>query len=288
VIYISADDYGLCNEMSAHIQKCIDAGVLDKVSVFPNFDKVDLLNIVNKKNIRISLHLNLVEGKCMANADEINLIADKNGDFKHTFCGLFKLNLLHTKKLEAQAYKEIKSQVLYWKSILPKGSPFCIDSHQHIHMIPAIFRALNKVLIDEEIKITYMRIPAEPIMPYIKTPSLYFTYKSINIIKQWLLKFLWLMNNSQTQKYNIPTSLFCGILFSGKMDEKRVNKVLPKYKKLAEKDGRDIEVLFHPGYMNMSEADADCKNIVFKEFYLSHDRKAEFDSVMKISERRIQ
>lgn len=288
MIYICADDYGLCNEASANIQKCIDLGVLDKVSAFPNFDKVDLLNIANKKNIRISLHLNLVEGKCMANADEINLIADKNGDFKHTFGGLFKLNLLHTKKLEAQSYKEIKAQVLFWKSILPKDSPFCIDSHQHIHMIPAVFRALNKVLIDEEIKITHMRIPAEPIMPYIKTPSLYFTYKPINIIKQWLLKFLWMLNKPMTKKYRIPTSLFCGILFSGKMDEKRVNKILPKYKKLAEKDGRDIEVLFHPGYMNMSEADANCKNIVFKEFYLSHDRKAEFDSVMKISERRIQ
>lgn len=288
MIYICADDYGLFNEASANIQKCIDLGVLDKVSAFPNFDKVDLLNIANKKNIRISLHLNLVEGKCMANADEINLIADKNGDFKHTFGGLFKLNLLHTKKLEAQSYKEIKAQVLFWKSILPKDSPFCIDSHQHIHMIPAVFRALNKVLIDEEIKITHMRIPAEPIMPYIKTPSLYFTYKPINIIKQWLLKFLWMLNKPMTKKYRIPTSLFCGILFSGKMDEKRVNKILPKYKKLAEKDVRDIEVLFHPGYMNMSEADANCKNIVFKEFYLSHDRKTEFDSVMKISERRFQ
>ena len=288
MIYISADDYGLCNEMSAHIQKGIDAGVLDKVSVFPNFDKVDLLNIVNKKNIRISLHLNLVEGKCMANADEINLIADKNGDFKHTFCGLFKLNLLHTKKLEAQAYKEIKSQVLYWKSILPKDAPFLIDGHQHTHMIPAVFRALNKVIEDEDIKIAYMRIPAEPILPYLKTPSLYFTYKPVNIIKQWLLKFLWSLNRREAKKYNIPTSHFCGILFSGKMDEKRVNKILPKYIDYARKDGRDIEVLFHPGYMNNGNDFSGSENIVFKNFYLSKNRKTEFDSVIKISERSVE
>ena len=287
MIYISADDYGLCNETSAHIQKCIDAGALDKVSVFPNFDEADLLNIVNKKNIRISLHLNLVEGKCMANADEINLIAEKNGDFKHTFGGLFILNLLHNKKLEAQAYKEIKAQVLFWKSILPKDSAFCIDSHQHTHMIPALFRALVKVLSDEGIPIKHMRIPAEPIMPYIKTPSLYFTYKPVNIIKQWLLKFLWIPSKPMAKKYGIPTSHFCGILFSGKMDEKRVNKILPKYKKLSEKDGRDIEVLFHPGYLENNEIDYKNKNIVFKEFYLSPDRKTEFDSVMKISERSV-
>lgn len=287
MIYFCADDYGLCNEASAHIQKCIDEGVLDKVSVFPNFQKLDLREIANKKNIRIALHLNLVEGKCMADADEIDLIADKTGDFKHTFGGLFKLNLFHAKKLETQAYKEIKAQVLYWKSILSEETPFCIDSHQHTHMIPAIFRALNRVLDDEKIEITYMRIPAEPIMPYIKTPSLYFTYKPINIIKQWLLRLLWALNKPGAKKYRIPTSHFCGILFSGKMDEKRVNKILPKYKQLARKDGKDIEVLFHPGYTVGDKLHMNYENIVFKEFYLSSNRKTEFDSVMKISERRL-
>ena len=286
MVYFCADDYGLCNEMSAHIQKCIAAGALDKVSVFPNFDKVNLQEITDKKNIRISLHLNLVEGKCMSDATEIDLIADSNGNFKQTFCGLFKLNLIYPRKLEAQVYKEIKAQVLYWKSILPKDSTFMIDSHQHTHMIPAVFSALLKVLYDEKINITHMRIPAEPIMPYLKTPSLYFTYKPINIIKQWLLKFLWMLNKNKAKKYKIPTSLFFGVLFSGKMDEKRVNTILPKYKKLSEKDGRDIEVLFHPGYMN--GIDVNFKNIVFKEFYLSENRKKEFDSVMKIPERRLQ
>ena len=82
-----------------------------------------------------------------------------------------------------------------------------------------------------------MRIPREPLLPYIKTPSLYFTYSPINIIKQWLLNFLWLVNKNQAKKYSIPTSYFFGILFSGKMDEKRVRKILPKYVKKAKKDG---------------------------------------------------
>ena len=288
MIYICADDYGLCNESDAHIQQCTDEGALNKVSVFINFDNVNLQEIANKKNTNLSLHLNLVEGRCMADAEQIDLIADKNGNFKHTFGGLFKLNLLQGKKLEAQAYKEIKAQVLYWKSILPKDMPFMIDSHQHTHMIPAVFRALNKVICDEKIEITYMRIPAEPIMPYIKTPSLYFTYKPINIIKQWLLDFLWMLNKREAEKHEIPTAYFFGILFSGKMDEKRVNKILPKYKELAKKHERDIEVLFHPGYIDSDKADINHKNIVFKKFYLSPDRKTEFDSVMKMSERRMK
>ena len=280
MIYFCADDYALCDSVSAHIQECIDKGALNKVSVFPNFEQVDLDRMSENKNIRISLHLNLVEGKCMADAREIDLLADKNGNFKHTFGGLFKLNLFHRKKLEAQAYKEIKAQVLFWKSILPEDVPFCIDSHQHTHMIPAVFKALITVLSDKKINLKYMRIPSEPILPYIKTPSLYFTYSAVNIIKQWLLKFLWLINKNQAENYKIPTSHFMGILFSGKMDEKRVKKILPKYIRMAEKDGRDIEVLFHPGYMDKDEFKHE--NIVFRDFYLSENRKTEFDSVINI------
>lgn len=285
MIYICADDYGLCDSASVHIKQCIDKGALNKVSIFPNFKQIDLLKISENKNIRISLHLNLVEGKCIADADKIDLIADKNGNFKHTFGGLLKLNLFHRKKFEKQVYKEIKEQVLFWKSILPENAPFCIDSHQHTHMIPAVFKALIKVLIDEKIQLEYMRIPAEPMLPYIKTPSLYFTYSAINIIKQWLLKFLWLINKNQSKKYKIPTSYFFGILFSGKMDKKRVEKILPKYIRMAEKDGRDIEVLFHPGYLEND--DTNFENIIFKKFYLSQNRKTEFESVMKISERSV-
>ncbi len=280
MIYFCADDYGLCHSASANIQKCIDEGGLNKVSIFPNFEHIDL----NNKNIRLSLHLNLVEGKCMAEADKITLLADKNGNFKHTFTGLLKLNLFHGKELEAQVYNEIRTQVSFWKSILPENVSFCIDSHQHTHMIPAIFKALIRVLEDEKIDLEYMRVPAEPLLPYIKTPSLYFTYDAVNIIKQWLLKLLWLINKNRAEKYKIPTSYFMGILFSGKMDEKRVSKILPKYIKMAEKDKRDIEVLFHPGYLSKNEADFENKNIVFEEFYFSENRKTEFNCLMKITE----
>ena len=287
MIYICADDYGLCDISSMHIQQCIDEGALNKVSVFPNFEKVDLHKLLNDKNVRISLHLNLVEGKCMADADEINLIADKNGNLKHTFGGLLKLNLFHGKKFEEQIYKEIKAQVLFWKNILPQDIPFCIDSHQHTHMIPAVFKALLRVLKDETINLEYMRVPDEPLLPYIKNPSLYFTYSGINIIKQWLLKILWLFNKRQAKRYKIPTAYFFGILFSGQMDEKRVSKILPEYIKMAERCGKDIEVLFHPGFLNKNEIDLKNKNIVFHKFYLSENRKTEFDSVMKILERSV-
>ncbi len=288
MIYFCADDYGLCESASAHIRQCVDEGILNKVSVFPNFEKVDLIKLTENKNIRLSLHLNLVEGRCMADTAKIGLIADKDGNFLHTFGGLFSLWLFHGKKFRKEVYEEIKAQISYWMSILPKGVPLSIDSHQHTHMIPSVFDALIKVLNDEGINPEYIRIPAEPLLPYIKTPSLYFTYSPVNIIKQWLLKFLWLINKTRTKEKNVPTALFFGILFSGKMDEKRVNKILPEYKKLADKKKWDIEVLFHPGYMDKSKPDFKENHIVFENFYLSKERKTEFDSAMNISERSVK
>ena len=282
MIYICADDYGLNTISSMRIQECIQKGSLNKISVFPNFEKIDLQEISQLKNIRISLHINLVEGKCMSDSSEIDLLADESGDFRHSFCGLLKQNLFHRKRLESQLYKEIKAQVLYFKSSLSGGMDFCIDSHQHTHMIPAVFKAMIKVLQDEKIDVKYMRIPAEPVLPYIKTPSLYLTYSLINIIKQWLLKFLWQINKKHAGEYKINSAIFLGILFSGKMNEKRVNKILPKYIKRAQKDGKDIEVLFHPGYFNKNEFVFENSNIVFEKFYISENRKTEFDSVMKI------
>ena len=283
MIYFCADDYGLNAAASMHIRQCVEQGALNKVSVFPNFEQVDLSEILKNKKVRLSLHINLVEGKCMADAGKIGLIAEKNGNLKHTFGGLLKLSLFHPKKLEAQVYEEIKAQVMHWKRLLPEDVPFCIDSHQHTHMIPAVFKALIKVLRDGNIKTEYLRIPAEPLMPYIKKPSLYFTYSPVNVIKQWLLRFLWFVNKKQVKNNEFPTSLFMGILFSGKMDA-RVSKILPEYVKLAEKKGTDAEILFHPGYLENADNGFKEKNVVFEKFYCSGNRKTEFDSVLKLTE----
>jgi len=81
MIYYCADDYGICESASLHIQQCVDEGKLNKVSVFPNFDGVNLSCISKEKNIRFSLHLELMDGGCMSGAEEIGLSADNGFNF---------------------------------------------------------------------------------------------------------------------------------------------------------------------------------------------------------------
>lgn len=282
MIYFCADDYGLNESASARIRQCVARGALNKVSVFPNFDLPDRNGL---QNVLLSLHLNLVEGKCMAPAAELDLLAEKDGTFRHTFGGLFLHNALHGKRMEAQLYQEIRAQVRFFRSLLPPGTPFGIDSHQHTHMIPAVFRVLLRVLREEKLEPAYLRIPAEPISPFLQTPSLWFTYRPVNLIKQWLLTFLWLINKPMLKRFPLPTADFFGILFSGQMDEPRVRKLLPKFIRRAAKTGRDIEVLFHPGYPEPDEANLN--TLAFERFYRSKNRTVEFDCVMKLSERSV-
>ena len=276
MIYYSADDWGLCEEGSRHIEEC----TLDKVSVFPNFDRPELSNLLEKKDMRVSLHLNLVEGKCMSDPEKIPLLTNTEGIFKNTFVGLLALSLFRRGEFQRQVLKEIRAQVLYWKELLPENVPFCVDSHQHTHMIPAVFKTLVKVLREEKICVEYMRIPAEPLSPFLKTPAVLLSVNPANALKHFLLKFLNLFNKKYQK--NIPTALFFGILFSGKMDM-RVLKVLPAFLSLAKKKGMDAEVLFHPAYVSELKTE----NVVFHKFYLSENRKTEFDTVKKISERSV-
>ena len=278
MIYVCADDYGLFGKADNRIIQCAENGVLNKISVLMNFES-SLESVFERNDINLSLHLNLVEGKMMSDHSKVKLITDENGFFKYSFIGLMILSFTKPKEFKQAVFEEIKAQVKLYKKLFKKSEDI-LDSIQHTHMIPGVFKMLLKVIREENIKVKYLRIPAEPILPYLLTPLLYLTYNPVNIIKQWLLKVFWTLNKKEFKKLKIPTAYFLGILFSGKMDEKRVIKILPHYIKKAKKNGADIEILFHPGYIKKEESELLKCNESFKKFYNSYGRQVEFNTLM--------
>lgn len=276
-IYVHADDYGMTRESCRRIQDCWENGCLNRVSIMPNGCLKNGTQYKNEDHPPYSIHLNLVEGKSLTPANQVSLLVGQNGYMKNSFFGLLILSISPQKKqLEEQLYLEIKAQMMAAMKFMRKDQAVGVDSHQHTHMIPLVFRVLLRVIEECRIPVQYLRIPAEPIMPFLMEPSMYLSYKPVNLIKNVVLNFLWLFNRKLFQESGITSALFCGIIFSGNMDAKRVMKVFPHFYRLAEKRGYDLEFLFHPGYIKSGEEFMDPFKTAFHKFYLSSGRKLEY------------
>lgn len=278
MIYFCADDYGISKSSNTRIEECLKNGVLNKISVLPNSDALDFKRRLLGENVKLSLHLNLIEGYPLSKKEDVSLLVSDKGFFKYSFIGLFFLSIFGNRSLlEKQLYNEIKMQIDFWKKEMGEETPILVDSHQHTHMIPLVFKTLMRVIKEENVEVEYIRIPAEPILPYIKSPSLYFKFRPIGLIKQWLLKFLKFVNRKELKKANIKSALFMGIMFSGQLTEDKINKLLPYYKKQNE----NIEIAFHPGYLESGESLIDGFRKDFKKFYYSKWRRIEYDTLLK-------
>ena len=278
MIYFCADDYGISKSSNTRIEECLKNGVLNKISVLPNSDALDFKRRLLGENVKLSLHLNLIEGYPLSKKEDVSLLISDKGIFKYSFIGLFFLSIFGNRSLlKKQLYNEIKMQIDFWKKEMGEETPILVDSHQHTHMIPLVFKTLMRVIKEENVEVEYIRIPAEPILPYIKSPSLYFKFRPIGLIKQWLLKFLKFVNRKELKKANIKSALFMGIMFSGQLTEDKINKLLPYYKKQNE----NIEIAFHPGYLESGESLIDGFRKDFKKFYYSKWRRIEYDTLLK-------
>ena len=280
MIYFCADDYGISSRGNNCIENCLENGKLNKVSVLPNGEINDFKKRLTG-NVALSLHINLVEGYPLSDKEDVSWLINHDGCFKYSFMGLILQSFsIKRKEIEKQIYREIQSQIRFWKKAVGEETEILIDSHQHTHMIPYIFRTLMRVIKDEGLKVKSIRFPAEPTLPYIFTPSLYLEYSLAGLIKHWILKILAIWNRKELKKSGIDFSYFMGVMFSGKLTERRIKKLLPRYMKLAERNNRDIEIGFHPGYIESQEDLIKGKRESFTKFYISSWRNKEYDTLI--------
>lgn len=277
MIYFCADDYGISKLSNTRIEECLKNGVLNKISILPNGNASDFSELIFEKNIKLSLHLNLIEGYPLSKKEDVSLLVAGNGSFKYSFIGLLFISIFGNRNLlEKQIYNEIKAQIDFWKNKMGENTPVLIDSHQHTHMIPLVFKTLMRVIKDENVDVEYIRIPDEPILPYIKSLSLYLKYSPVGLAKQWLLKFLNFINRKEFKKSNIKSAAVMGILFSGQLSEDKINKLLPHYMN----QNKNIEIVFHPGYLERGESLIDGCRPDFEKFYYSKWRRVEYNTLI--------
>lgn len=287
---VHADDYALSIHASEEILQCIKDGKIDSISVMPNmscFDQaIELLkrSVPLEKMPKYSVHLNLMEGHCLSLPSEIPDLVDEKGYFKVTWGSLIVASLWIGQKrvsLKGQIKREIKSQIEKIKENLYPEWSVRIDSHQHTHMIPIVFDALIEAVQEEQYDLEYIRIPEEPQWPFIKNVSLWFTYSPINAVKNIVLNMFAKRNRRVIRRLGLPYNLLWGLLFSGKMDKARVERIWPDMMRYIERRGRMLEIVFHPGRVLEEEIGEEYVKKGFVEFHLSENRVIEKDAIYR-------
>ncbi len=284
---LHADDYGLFPSQSKRILHCWSHGYLDGTSIFPNGDDLDFcLEMLPKQGLSLTIHLNLMQGHCLANSSAIPLLVDQNGIFRVRFVKLLLCPLTGSYiEYKNQLKLEIGAQINRLYPFFEQNNiPIRIDGHAHWHVIPVVFDALMETIQEFDFPVSYIRLPAEPTGIYLKNLLKIIPFPVINIIKTILLHLLVHRNRRKWGHFlsRMDSKVFLGVLLSGCFDLSRMRTILPAAEKYAKANNLNLELLAHPGAVYEPSEIAKITNKNDLHFFTSPARALEIESLMHI------
>lgn len=302
---IHADDYALTVHTSKDMLSCMLRGQLDSISIVPNMSCFQACMELFWRAVpqmpflpKISVHLDFVEGHSLAGAAQVPMLVREGSEVMElSWGGLFALSYLPWKRgaAKAQLKKEIRAQIgTVWTAVMramdiakahgiPCGQKSIrIDSHQHAHMIPVVWEALTEVIAQERYEVEYIRNSREALGVFVSEVSLWRTYRPVNFIKNRLLALYSHKADRYMQAHHMEQMYLWGLVMSGHMDYDRIVRLYAGYGALAERKGRVLEILFHPGLTLPDEVTEEMGAEAARDFYLRQDRHVELEAVGKM------
>jgi len=251
-ILFHADYFGRSSEISKNVLKCLKFGSLNSVSVMVNHDQDSLVELKKLKNINIRLHLNLTE---------IPKIKDDDHNYLNnlSFLKLIFLNKKGKKKILIEINKQIKKFIKIFEP-----EKLQIDGHEHVHIIPWIYKYIKKNFDVHEMRNSNESLMAPRFQDIINKQYLR------NFVACIFVKLLCFLN----KEFEFNSPKFSGLLYSGMQDSLTINKTLRYF---AKRKIKNFEILIHPGFTNTHEKDLFEKN--YYNFYISDKRKKEFELI---------
>ena len=285
--------------------ECMRAGKLDSISIVPNMLSFEPCMELLYGEIPhlpflpcMSVHLDFVEGRSLAGAAAVPDLVKEGGRLMgFGWGGLFLASCLPGKrrKIKPQLKREIKAQLKQTQEAIEKCMAIAkeagvsckqkglrIDSHQHAHMIPVVWEAILEAVAEEGYRVEYIRNSREPLGVFLTDVSLYRTYRPINFVKNRLLAFYAGRADRYCDENGIPRMYLWGLVMSGRMDRERIEKLYGKMLKKANKDRRNLEILFHPGITLPEEVTPEIAKEAVEEFYMRKDRHVEKEAVLSM------
>jgi predicted glycoside hydrolase/deacetylase ChbG (UPF0249 family) len=229
------------------------------------------------------VHLNLVEGRSLCGQEQVPLLLDSRGCFQRTFLSLwllYNVRFKHRAQPIAQIERELDVQLRRVKAALP-AKPIIVDSHQHLHLLPFLFRMLVRRAGSWGIKA--IRIASGPfLLPPLTRQGL------MSLFSTNVLKYLALQMFSRRCVHALRGSgivhpdYLVSVLLSGKMSLQLVRRALRKVAWLNAAGDPEVELLFHPGPAQPREVAGWKANPRKKRFYVSSDRAFEMQALVSM------
>ena len=227
----TADDFGLSEAVNEGIERAHRDGVLNAASLMVAGEAAEdaVRRARRLPNLRVGLHLVVIEGPAILPAAEIPDLLDPTGHFPSDQLRL-GLNYFFRPIVRRQLAAEIRAQFSAFAATgLPLGHA---DAHKHMHLHPTVGGLL--VRIGRDFGLTTIRVPAEP--PAVMRACGETIGLGGELLSRWSAL---LRHQARRAGLHTPTSVF-GLAWSGAMTEPRLLRLL------ANLPPGDSEIYFHP------------------------------------------
>ncbi len=257
-VIFTADDYGLSPVVNEAVERAHRAGVLHAASLMvagpAAADAVQRARAM--PNLRVGLHLVVIEGPAVLPRSEIPDLVDAQGWFpSHQF--RLGLDYAFRPSVRRQLAGEIRAQ---FAAFAATGLPLAhADAHKHMHLHPVVGRLMLDI--GREFGLTRVRVPAEP--PAVLARCGTRVGPGARALYHWS-RFL----RRQVRAAGMATTDHCfGIAWSGHMTLERLRRLL------AELPAGNSEVYLHP---------AVARDATLRRLMPGYEHEAEFAALMRL------
>ncbi len=267
-VIVNADDLGAAPSVNAGIRRGAECGAVTSASLMltmPYWEEA-LASVARPLGLPVGLHLSLTDGRCLSAPEDVPLLADERGVFRCSAESLFvRLGVLPGRReLIRQARMELEAQLRAAADLGIACTHF--DSHQHVHMIPAIFAILREL--GPRYGFRRCRFVREPFFAALPVDRPLPALRRANWLKWMVIRAL---SAPEARPFAAPAA-YMGLLSSGCPS----HRCMARYLRRA-RPGDVVEIGVHPGLAD--DPPEVCQNMSSRSFAFSNapDRREELD-----------
>ena len=249
-----ADDLGLCAAVNASILALADAGLLHSTSVMLNGTDLAgaLAGLAQRPQLKVMLHLVLTEGLPIAAQEQVPDLLNADGELQLKVHRLLLLSFwprrLDWPQLRRQRHQlrlEIEAQIARFGVLWP-DRPLQIDGHQHVHLMPVVWRQL--MAISSEQRLAWVRTVHEPLPVGLPLSEWWAVLWRAGWLKWLLLQCLSQLQSPDLADRGIATNRwFAGVLCTGRMGDRALQASIRSLRAcLLGTEQEQAMVLLHP------------------------------------------